>query len=119
MADIKWVRFPVPCGVIRGKDGKEERCTHVECSVGYSLGGHNYWCGGVDPRGYYAYVTPVTVGDGCVSSTLGSGGKWLLVQCARRSPKRESEAVSAFNANIRDYIAHLYDSDAVDFAAAS
>lgn len=118
MADIKKIRFPVPGGIVRGKDGKEYKCTHIECSVGYELGGCNYWCGGVDPRGYYAYVTPVEIGDWCVLSMLGAGGKWLLVPCARRSPKREAEAVAKFDAEVRDYVAHLYDVAGIEFAAA-
>ena len=47
------------------------------------------------------------------------GGKWLLVQCNRQSPKKAKEAEAVFDTNVRDYVAHLYDSDAVDFAAAS
>lgn len=119
MADIKRVRYPVPGGIVRGLDGKEYECTHIECSVGYSLGGYNYWCGGVDPRGYYAHISPVKVEGMWVTRVLGAGGKHLLVGCARRSPKREAEAIAKFDAEAKDYVAHLYETCAVDFAAAS
>ncbi len=122
MADIKKVRFPVPGGIVRGMDGKEYKCTHIECSVGYELGGRSCWTGQNNARGYYAYVKPVSVSsrDGytSVSFELFAGGKWLLVPCARRSSKREAEAVAKFDAEVRDYVAHLYDVAGIELAAA-
>ena len=109
MATIKKVYFTVPGGIVRGRDGREHKCTHIECEVGYSLGGMSYYDYHRYERGYYAYVKPVTVSDGCVGFTMFEGGKWLLVPCARQSPKRQADAVAKFDAEVRGYVAALYD----------
>ena len=118
---IKKIRFAVPGGKVVGTDGNEYACTHIECEVRYSLGGMNYWNYRVDPRGYYAHVTPVKVDDRCgfqsVGFTMGSGKKFLLVPCARQSPKREAEAVAKFDADVRSYVAKLFGTDGIVMAA--
>ena len=116
--EVKKVRFAVPGGVVHGHDGKEYKCTHIECQVRYTLGGYSYWDGQRYPRGYYAHVTPIEVEDCWVRCTIGSGAKFLLLECGRQTAKREAEAVAKFDANIRDYVARLYDVTGIDMAAA-
>ena len=80
-------------------NGKE--CNHLEITLDYSLGGYNYWNGNTDGRGYYLYVTPVSVGKSeyngheyeTVSQILGQGSKMLLKQVARKSKKAEQESI--------------------------
>lgn len=119
MADIKKVHFAVPGGKVYDKqDGREYKCTHIECSVWYSLGGVSFYDGHSYERGYYASVQPVELGnDGCVSYMLGSGTKFLLLGCSRQSPKREAEAVAKFDAEVKDYIAKVFGLEGIELAA--
>lgn len=121
MADKKMVRFAVPGGVVRAKDGHEYRCTHIECCVGYDIGGHNFFTGENTTRGYYAFVRPVTVahceGHTSVSFNLFAGGKWLLVTCSRQSPKKKAAAEAKFDAEVRSYVAALFDVTGIELAA--
>ena len=69
--------------------------------VGYSTGGHNWWNGDEERRGYYLYCTPLQVetrqySDGrdykTFTQVVGKGNKLLLKEVARRSKKAETEA---------------------------
>lgn len=72
--------------------------THIKVSVGYELGGSNWYTGGTNRRGTYLYVTPVKHEDfnGMVieSTILGSGNKVLLKEQGRRNTKKEGLAWS-------------------------
>jgi hypothetical protein len=78
-----------------GKD-----CNRLEVTLDYSLGGYNYWNGNTDGRGYYLYVSPVTITSReyngrpyeTVSQVLGQGIKKLVKPVQRRSKKAEAEA---------------------------
>lgn len=69
--------------------------------TGYEEGGHNWFSGDTNRRGYYLYCTPVMksarkLADGTEYSTiqqvLGKGNKLLLKEVTRRSKKAEAEA---------------------------
>jgi hypothetical protein len=78
------------------------RDENVIClETGYSLGGHNWYNGANEARGYYLYCTPMQVNqrdDGrgneynTFTQVLGKGNKLLLKEVARRSKKAEIEA---------------------------
>lgn len=112
---IKNIRFAVPGGkVCNRRNGKEFQCTHIECSLSYSLGGVSAWDSQPYSRGYYASITPITVDGNCVSNMLGSGTMFLLSECNRKSHKREVEAIAEFDAEVKNYIALLYGIDGID-----
>lgn len=76
--------------------------THLEISVGYSLGGINWYNGKTEQRGYYLYCNPVllrpeALDDGrtytTITSRLGVGKKLLLKTVSRQSKKAEAEAI--------------------------
>lgn len=73
-------------------DGQE-----YEISVGYDLGGMNWFSGGVNKRGYYLYVTPCKTTDNgtykSVQSILGQGIKLMLKEVSRASAKAEAESI--------------------------
>ena len=121
MTDKKMVRFAVPSGVVHAKDGKEYRCTHIECCVGYDIGGYNCFTGENITRGYYAFVRPVTIarcaGHTSVRFNIFAGGKRLLVACSRQSPKKKASAEATFDAEVRSYVAALFDVTGIEFAA--
>lgn len=58
----------------------------LRVEVFYSLGGSNYFTGGVMPRGYYVSVTPVNYNDGVETYELFSAtaGKKIFIQGATR-----------------------------------
>ena len=56
-----------------------------EVEVFYSLGGMNYFTGGINRRGVYVMITPKEVGERMSSFTLlgeNSGMKMLLQECS-------------------------------------
>ncbi len=76
--------------------------------VGYSLGGHNWYNGQEERRGYYLYCTPCGISthklnDGreynTITNTLGKGLKLLLKQVSRQSVKAELEAIELAKEN--------------------
>lgn len=109
--EIRKIRFPVTGGMVRRNDGKEYGCTHIECSVSYSLGGVNIRNYRNDPRGYYAHVTPVRLLEGgkIRASELGSGMKFLLVGCKRQSSKCEAMAAAKFDSEVWSYVEAAFD----------
>lgn len=71
-------------------------------TIGYSLGGYNWYNGDSERRGYYLYCSPCNretkkLNDGkeytTVTETLGKGAKVLLKEVTRQSKKSETEAV--------------------------
>jgi hypothetical protein len=68
-----------------GRDG--ENAVHV--SVGYTEGGRNWYSGGSDGRGFYAYVTPVEEMErGSTRMMLGAGVKCCLEKAERFNAKK-------------------------------
>lgn len=73
----------------------------LRVSFGYDLGGHNWYNGKTERRGYYLYVTPCerkekSLPDGRTYATyteeLGCGAKLLLKEVSRQSKKAEEAA---------------------------
>ena len=84
--------------LIPNKSNKE---TVLEVSVGYDLGGYNYWNNTINKRGYYLFCTPcelreITVPKGIpyttVTQIMGKGLKILLKEVTRQSKKAAAEA---------------------------
>ncbi len=78
---------------------KDENAICLE--TGYSEGGHNWYNGDSERRGYYLYCTPIQIEsrkttDGrdynTFTQVLGKGNKVLLKEVKRRSKKAEAEA---------------------------
>ena len=91
----------------------ENKENELQISVGYDLGGFNYFTYGTNKRGYYLYVTPVEVehknGYNTVSQTLGKGVKQLLKEVTRKSNKAEAEAEALAKDNIDNLVAYVCD----------
>jgi len=83
MKEIKW----------RVQRDDLKNATHLEISVNYDLGGHNYFSGQASPRGYYLSVRPVTIRDNVVSFDLFSGRRKFLLETSRFSRKQLNFAV--------------------------
>ena len=75
----------------------------LRLEVDYSLGGHNWYNGSSERRGYYLYCSPCNrqtkkLNNGkeytTVTETLGKGAKILLKEVTRQSKKSEAEAIS-------------------------
>lgn len=115
MNDILKIYCKVPRGFVKAKSGKEIKCTHVKCDIMYELGGHNTWTGQTCARGYYLHVTPVVrreyKEEGVVteSFTAFTGGKFLLVECARRSSNKETLAKVMYEKTVRAAVRQLFD----------
>ena len=77
----------IECGDLKG-------ATHLEVSVYYTKGGANYFSGGINPRGYYVSVRPVTLRDGMRSFDLFAGRKQFLFETARYTDRQFSRAVT-------------------------
>jgi hypothetical protein len=68
-----------------GKEG--ENCLRI--SVGYEEGGHNWYSGENNRKGFYAYVTPAKEdGSGYVSTVLGAGLKCFMEEATRFNAKK-------------------------------
>jgi hypothetical protein len=66
--------------------------THIEVKVDYSKGGLNYFNGGRDPRGVYAYITPIEIKeDGIMGFIVGQGLK-VFMQELKRLDRKKVEA---------------------------
>lgn len=115
MKILHTIDIPIPNGVIKERrSGKQYNCTHMECELGYRLGGVGMLTFKSNPRGYYISVTPVTIGDHCVSSILGSGYCCCILECARQSPKKEREARKMFKEKLRPFLDEVYDTSGIE-----
>jgi hypothetical protein len=68
-----------------------ESCLRI--SVGYAEGGHNWYSGENNRKGFYAYVTPAEEIDqgtshASIRSILGAGRKCLLEEATRFNAKK-------------------------------
>ena len=114
MKDILKTYCKVPRGFVKAKGRDEQtRCTHVKCEIMYELGGHSLFTGQTCKRGYYLHVTPVEVGEteGVVFESFAAftGGKFLLVECARRSSRKETLAKVMYEKIVRSAVRQLFD----------
>jgi hypothetical protein len=117
--NIDKIRYPVPSGAVTDRFGDSDECTHIECELGYELGGHSFATGENCRRGYYIYVRPVRVGDHSVSFTMFHGRKELLVECSRRGGRKEADARAKFAARAEAMVRELYPECAIDFTKAA
>ena len=76
---------------IERDDLKDANC--IKVSVYYSKGGHSYFSGRSEPRGFYISVTPVTRANGMESFIMFSGYKELICEVNRYSDKQFDRAV--------------------------
>lgn len=108
---------PVKGGSVKVKN-KDERneCTHIKCSIHYELGGHSFGTGQFCSRGYYLHVAPVSIGDNSERWMAFTGGKFLLVECKRRSSSKEVLAKVMFEKTVRAAVAQLFDTDGIDMS---
>lgn len=94
----------------------EHSASHLKVDLSYSIGGYN------SRRGYYAYVTPVTVkkevGYNSESSMVFDGFKVMIKEVKRKSAKAETEAnglvfdnLEAIKAMVRNQMADKYEID--------
>ena len=111
---VNTIRYPVPSGTVTDKFGDSDECTHIECKFAYELGGHSWAMEQYNRRGYYIYVRPVRVGKNSTSFTMFHGGKELLVECTRRSGKKEAEARAKFMERARALVQDLYPGCAIE-----
>lgn len=76
----------------------EGRNEEVKAEVGYELGGHNYYSGQNNRRGYYLYINSVerkeSNGYSTESFTLFDGFKVVLVEATRQSKGKEQLAIA-------------------------
>lgn len=88
-------------------------CNHdkLRVNVGYELGGHNWFTGGINERGIYVYLTPCTCENGIVGYSVNgnqheSGYKILLKELKRNNKKQialASELILPYAQQIADY----------------
>lgn len=62
--------------------------THIEVCVRYSKGGMSYYDYKTYPSAYWLHVKPVKIGDGMITSTMGSGSKHNLELAERYNRKK-------------------------------
>lgn len=81
------------------EDG-EEKYNNIEIKLSYNLGGINYFTGNKDPRGYYLYITPITItqkdGYTTQSFTISAdpdtkGIKYFLKETKRKNDKLQEK----------------------------
>lgn len=116
---LEEVLLPVERGfVINSEDGKKSKCTHIDCYVGYTLGGRIPIIGHDCKRGYYMYVRPVCItDDGLVTFELFSGRSWLLVRSARKGARvKEALAKTLFETHVKAAVVHLFGEEGIDFS---
>lgn len=117
---IAKVLYPVPSGVVRDATTGETKCTHIKCTLDYHLGGHSWGTGQQVARGYHLSITPVCRENRygfCSESFVGfSGGRVLLVPCARRGGKAEREALARFEGEAESWARGLYPDAEIDFS---
>lgn len=74
----------------------EEKITDIKVELYYCLGGLNVFTYKDEKRGYYISCCPVERKRGFESFTAFSGWKQCLVECARKSKAKQSEAEKEF-----------------------
>jgi len=79
----------------------------LKIEVSYTLGGHNYFTGSTNPRGYKMYFKPISRNAGMESSILlGSGkesGYYINIEASNRfSAKRLRELAEKYDNVIED-----------------
>lgn len=83
----------------------------IKTRIYYHLGGINYFTGNVEKRGYYLSVSPVTVETSGIykieSFTAFSGTKVLLLECNRKSYKKEIEAQNISSEKMQELINYV------------
>lgn len=86
---------------------------YLKVEVYYALGGHNYFTGNNERRGYYLSISPIEIKslDGkfnCESYTAFTGYKFLLFEASRKSQKGMEKAIEMFNNTHMDYIKQYF-----------
>ena len=71
--------------------------THIKVVITYNLGGINYFNMSNEPRGYYASVYPMQVGENFEVTRGFSGYKVFLFGVQRKSKNAESAAIQELN----------------------
>ena len=66
---------------------------YLGVDVNYSLGGQNWFYGNSFSRGYYLSITPVEKGDMSTSTIIGDGYRKNILECTKRTEKRNAEAI--------------------------
>lgn len=100
---------------------------YLRVMMDYSLGGHNWYNGDNERRGYYLYCSPVEKKTSYFSNgepfvtyteTVGKGGKFLLKEVSRQSKKANEEAVKLAKGRTEEIVALIckkYEFELVDF----
>jgi len=84
-------------------NGKE-----LEISLKYNRDTYNYFNGTIKQKGYEGSYTPCKRGDNWIEMSGSDPGSYeLLIQCDRKSKKREAEALAALKIHIPDVVAHF------------
>jgi len=80
--------------------GETELASHLKVNIDYELGGYSYATGRKSRRGYYVYVTPVTIKKhdtyNSESLIMFSGFKTLLKEVKRQSKSAVIEVEQLF-----------------------
>lgn len=71
--------------------------THIKVVITYNLGGINYFNMNSEPRGYYASVYPMQVGENFEVTRGFSGYRVFLFGVQRKSKNAESTAIRELN----------------------
>jgi hypothetical protein len=84
------------CDAERPSTNFDSEPNHIEVSIGYALGGMNYFTYKDDPRGYFLHLHPIRVRDWAVSFTMGAQGneagvKYLLLPARSYNRKKHAE----------------------------
>jgi hypothetical protein len=116
---IKKIYYPVPSGVVRDYEGKENKCTHIRCDLTYRLGGICYTTYRNKPRGYYISIQPIGYYDKggyvCEEFTAFTGYSGVIVECSRKSKKAESEALDKFMREHKEIVKRHFAEGDIDF----
>jgi len=83
--------------------------THLVVSTYYSKAPMSYGSGGMQPRGYYVSVYPVTRKDGLETTTLFHGLKRLLERTERLSGKRLEALMAESAAQVGARVGPVWD----------
>lgn len=81
----------------------------IKFDLSYTLGGANYFSGGINKRGYKLFITPVTLKNGCEEHTLLSAdlmesGFYILVEeVARYNQSRLIQLAEKLDDHLEEY----------------